>query len=202
MSDSTERSGPTAHHEAIPEPDLPYRLHDAALEHHATALGYVCITYSELELTINSYIEKLLVCSQEERRAIVDGTGNSIISRCTLVKKLAQMHAPNQEWLIVVERHLKHVESSIAPLRNRMIHDPWISPADLAAPIQLDQRLRAKPKGSAGQARPEAPVDIERTLESVWLLVKDIQHMSVILGRLLTIFDVWKREGRLLELPA
>jgi hypothetical protein len=79
------------------EPSLPYRLYWSGMEHHATAVGYVCFTYASLESTINRLIQFLLGSADDIRRVIVDASGNSIENRCNLALKLAA--CPSSEHL-------------------------------------------------------------------------------------------------------
>ena len=76
-----------------PEPALSYRLCFPYVEHHATALGYVCISSAMLEAQVDNLISILLNCPDEARRAIVDASGESLQTRCELALKLATISA-------------------------------------------------------------------------------------------------------------
>jgi hypothetical protein len=182
-----------------PEPRLSFRVWYTGLEHHATSVGYVCITFANLEYCINQYIPKLLSCSWDSARAIMDATGTSFQARCDLVLKLASISHPSDEWFSVLEAHLNTVKNEICPLRNRLVHDVWsiggaeIQQWDIRAPLKKPQS-RAKPQISP-IAQPE------RSLESIWDLVRVIWETEIALHVLRAIYETWKTKGRTLDIP-
>lgn len=162
-----------------PEPKLPYRLCQPNLEHHATALGYVCMEFAALELSLSRLIEQMLRCSPEVRRAIIDATGLSISTRCDLLLKLASIDAPTRDWIASLEWLAGIIKDEISPKRNRLVHDAWFGGDP---PTQLDERAILKSPQSFQPKIIPAPTNPERTLESVWDLVKTIQYAQVGLG--------------------
>jgi hypothetical protein len=184
--------------EIPPEPQLPYRLWFGGLEHHATALGYVCMTYANLEANINHLIQDLLQCSQEARRAIVDAAGATIRNRCQLVLKLARIHAPSDQWFEDLTDLLKRVEGDLAEDRNRLVHDRWL-PGPVVKQINAKIYIRTpqagKPKSLTPQEQPDRP------LEFVWDLVRRIQEVDVFLTHLAMGFSQWKQTAQLPEFP-
>jgi hypothetical protein len=177
-----------------PEPDLPCRTWYPELEHHATALGYVCFTYSSLELAINQYVETLLPCSHDARRAIVDASGVTLATRCELVLKLASLRDPPAIWFCDLEALLKRVRDELAPERNRLIHDVWLSGGgDIK---QWDQRAFLR-RAQAGEPKRIAPSAApERSLPVIWDLVRRIQEVNVHLLMVWFTFLEWQETGR------
>lgn len=171
-----------------PEPDLPFRIYDLNLEHHATALGYLCFEYAKLELQLGGLIEALLKCSSEARRAIVDATGTSIATRCTLIKKLAHTIPFSDEWRDLLSDVLDKITNQIAPIRNRLVHDIWLD----GQPKQLDFRIferREEPRSP----KTLTPVkDVKRELIFIWELVGDIYRTGFEITQLT--FDLYAFE--------
>lgn len=187
-----------------PEPPLPYRLWFGGLEHHATALGYVCFTYANLEATINDLVEALLSCGQDARRAVVDATGNSIETRCNLILKLASIDPPSCQWFDDLEALLTRVRSELAPERNRLIHDVWMPHIDAGKVTlrQWDQRAFLKAAQSREPKKIAPPAEPERSLESVWDLVRRIQEIDYWIGMFSRTYARWKAGMRFGEFPS
>ena len=184
-----------------PEPELPYRLYFVDREHHATALGYVCMTYAMLELTINHLIEKLVPCSVDARRSIVDALGSPIEKRCVLINKLASLSAISDEWKHAIEHNLSIVMNDISKDRNRLVHDVWFGPTETKPAHQLDERALFKKKQSH-QTKQIAPRSlIPRELNIVWSLVRKIQEANVAISDLSLSFDHWRQTGTMPIIP-
>jgi len=184
--------------EIPPEPKLPYRLWWPALEHHATALGYICMNYAALEQQINDFIESALGCSRDQRRAIVDASGSRLEDRCELLKKLLVLRCPSPEFYSDVEGLLKPIGNEISAPRNRLIHDPWIQGETVR---QWDFRSKIR-QPQAGEDRALTPPDEpERSLESLWSLVQRIQETSVWISMMRMKYTMWRVTGSVPELP-
>lgn len=173
-----------------PEPELPYRLIFQNLEHHATALGYVCMTFANLEFTINWMIEVILPCSPDARRAI---PGDSVPARIDFVLKIAALNRPPGEWFAILESILQLVKKDIVPLRNRLIHDVWIHHQE--SPGQWDLRSSLKASQANELKVIPGPVLTERTLESIWSLVSKISQLKASLTNLTVFYVNWRDSG-------
>ena len=166
------------------EPEIPFRIVDADLEHHATALGYLCMSFAHLELQIDLFIGHLLDTSNEQRRCVV-GAAGAVASRCILLTQLASLTPQNDAW----EEHWFNCvvdvldgTHKLCEQRNRLVHDPWLS----GTPVQLNFRPKLRKAQAGKQSSLVAPVQSERSLEAMWDLVGKIEHASHELNYLLT----------------
>lgn len=158
-----------------PEPELPYRACYPHLEHHATALGYVCINIGHMEFVLHTLLELLLRVDQNECRAVIDATGASIATRCDLIRKLASMQKPNGDWFDAVDAVMSCIERDILPLRNRYVHDRWVH---REKPILTDSRAFLKrPQSHLPKALTEV-VESYPDLADVWALVEKIESAT------------------------
>jgi len=166
-----------------PEPPMPYRIVWPDLEHHATALGYLCMAFANLEQNMGLLLERLLNCSIEARRSIVEASGQSITARCDLLLRLASINPFSREWYEDTDVVLSEIKN-ISPQRNRLVHDPWGSQGYGTTPQQTDWRIKLhKPRSREPQQLTE-PVVTERSLESIWKLSERITLCTIALHHL------------------
>lgn len=181
-----------------PEPKLPYRLHFSGLEHHATALGYICITFANLEFTLDTFLTSALKLSDDEARAIIKATGK-FENRCTLLIELIYANCKDKEWAEALEEFInQNIKADIAPERNRLIHDAWIAGSP---PKQwlLQAKLGRPNAGDKKQILPKK--EIKRELATMWDLVRRVQICDASLSQFSAFYSLWWQQGRPLELP-
>jgi hypothetical protein len=154
----------------------------ARLEDHAVALGYVCIVHAQLEDALNRFLEILLGCGNQVRRAVVDATGASLANRCGLIRKVAACEKFDGTWLDEVNAIMSLVVDDISPRRNRLVHDVWIP----ARPdvLQIDQRLPVKGSKDTEIDTVIRGVRAARTAEEMWALVQTMDEVPNKLTRL------------------
>lgn len=181
-----------------PEPKLPYRLWFGGMEHHATALGYICFTYAILEGVVNRHIEFAVPCLPDARRVIVDASGTSLENRCNLLIKLCSLRNPGRQWFDDFEALLNRVKNELAPERNRLVHDEWVAGPTIR---QWDQRTFLRQPQARKPKTIAPPAEPERSLESLWDLVRRIQEVSVWLGRMSIDYAMWLQTGQLPKSP-
>ena len=160
-----------------PEPAELGRFWWPSLEHHATALGYLCMCHANLEYDVNSLLEVLLGCSFDERRAIIDATGASLQTRCDLALKLAIIKQPYDRWLAALEDTLKYIKAELCPKRNRLVHDSWAQTQ--STPVQFDVRANIQQSQSRMPKQISPMKMAERDLQSIWNLNNDF-NLSLI----------------------
>lgn len=180
------------------EPKLSYRMWWPGLEHHATAIGYICMTYASLEFSINRMIEYALRCSPDQRRAIVDASGARLETRCILLLKLVNINQPSHQFFQDLEETLNCISGEIAPLRNRLIHDPWVM-GETVRQWDLRSKLTQADVGAPKSIAP--PKEPERSLETVWQLIRLIQMADSSVSLLSAFYAQWTQTGQLPEYP-
>lgn len=163
----------------------------------ALALGYVCFSYANLELTLNTFIEYLLSCTRDARRAIVDSTGASIDNRCNLILKLASLDAIDDEWFEILDDLIVRVRQELAPERNRLVHDPWIV-ADEGF-RQWDQRSFLKQPQAGKRKQLTPPVESDRTTEAMWDLSRRIMTVDGAIRHLSAAYALLRQRGQRVE---
>lgn len=170
------------------EPPLSNRLRVPALEHHATALGYICIAFAQLELVANELITRLLQCSQEASRAVVDATGASIPTRLDLLLKLARLQPLGEPSFVSLEAVVNVIKNDICPLRNRLIHDAWLR----NEPTQWDRRSSLKRESPREPKVLSRSLEADRSIESLW----DLHELISVATADLTLAVVGHQIGR------
>lgn len=180
------------------EPDLPYRLYFPDIEHHATAVGYICFTYAILESTADQFIRWTLDCNDDATRVVLDAAGK-FENRCTLLIKLIYATCPDKAWDSAVEEFVNsRIKNDIMRRRHRFVHDEWIlgeTPKQWISQVKLG-------KAHAGAYKSILPKEEKsRELEELWRLVRDIQEATVILSQCSSFYALWRQRKRPLSLP-
>lgn len=152
-----------------PEPPLPYRIWFHDLEHHATALGYVTMCFSQMEAQFRVILGRLLNVDLAESNAVFAATGNSLVPKCDLIEKLVRLRSADGAWTTQALAWVAAVKS-IAEVRNRMIHDVWVAGPNEAHTIRVPSSPKLAGSEMVGTARP---------LEEIWGLVREIQNATV-----------------------
>lgn len=168
------------------EPDLDSRIVIPDFEHYATAIGYVCFAWSNMEWTVDQFIGSVLDCSHEQRRCISTSAG-LLPGRCRLLIQLLYTRPPNQTapndggpvWIDATERLLNHIANSLAPKRNRLVHDRWwMYPS--ARQIDTTARLGRPASRSPKAVLPES--EAQKTLQGIWNLQSEIYKCDTMLS--------------------
>lgn len=182
-----------------PEPDGARTMYWSNFEHHATALGYYCINFSFLEYVLDRWIEILLGCTGDQRRVIVNATGQ-ISNRCTLLRGLLYTSPmpENSNWREEAENYLNHLTSVVIPLRNRLIHDSWLPSSP---PQQIEEHARL---GKAQSFQPKALLNVDlhdRELADVWDAASHVSNLSGCFHAFYAAYQDWKQTGQIEDIP-
>ena len=151
-----------------------------------------------LDLSINSFIEHLLNVSTPQRRAVIDATGQNTTTRCGLLKKLASIDPPSPEWFAALETLINPVSDSIAPLRNRLIHDVWVQGETIKQWDDRSNLMRIKAGSPRILSDPKYP---KRELVEIWELVQKIKAFSITISKASMEYVIWKQTGQMPQLP-
>lgn len=172
----------------LPEPALPYRRWYPALEHHATALGYLCFAYSHLEFGVAYLLGALIGATVDVRRAIIDATGSSISTRCDLLLKIASTRGSGydyERWFDALDDLCTHIKTDISPKRNRYIHDRWMA-SD--APVLIDERaILARSQSRQPKSIPQRKISNPTVLE-IWELIERAEDAN---ADMMTLYHGW-----------
>jgi hypothetical protein len=174
-----------------PEPDMPYRNVRPELEQHATAIGYVCFAWADLETEVDLFIETALGCTEDAARAVNSATGQ-FSHRCLLLYQIVSEKPPSSEWLASFEQIYKEMTEELASARNRLIHDAWTARPE---PRQTDYSAHfGKPEAGA----PKALLPIRenaRTVEWLWQLERRIKRAAARLSLAREDYLLWRETG-------
>lgn len=176
-----------------PHPDIP-RTVIPALEHHATALGYICFAWANLESSVNKAIETLIGCSNDVRRVLVDGMGASIGPRCEIILKLASMNPASKDWIDDLSWVINNIRDGVGPKRNRLVHDGWMISPD-GPPTQRDERTKLHKEAAYAATKIRKPQLAERQLDEMWDLERQITRAAVDLHYLTRDHAIWCEQG-------
>jgi hypothetical protein len=146
----------------------------------ATQLGFLVMDWSYLDREIDALLVPLLQCTPAEVSCIVSNVEN-VASRCEIVKRLLVLHLPSsdfREWLVAL---LDRIARELAPLRNRYIHDNWISRQMRS--VRVDKRAkiirkesRAKPSVQFDAHTATSGADVERLTRAVTAAVDALRY--------------------------
>ena len=173
-----------------PEPEIEDRFWIPEIEHHATAVGYICVIYSKIEFYVDSLTCLVMGTTPEIGRAIATSSGQ-LERRITLLRHSISVGYPTEGWLNVANKCLDEIIREV-PNRNRIVHDVWIE-AD--TPTQMDQTARLKAL-EARKPKSTTPVtEIPRSLEELWTFHRRLQSLNDRLRVLEIEYRMWKQFG-------
>jgi hypothetical protein len=122
-----------------------------ALDDHAKAIGYVCVSWTELERILEGVATHLLglkIASDEARCVFANVDFRSLVE---IVKALSALKPVSEAWFEAMERLLNSVDNVLRPRRNRVVHDWWhvhedgvISRMHVRTKLKKDQSFKVK----------------------------------------------------------
>lgn len=180
------------HNSIPPEPEIVDRYCLPVIEHHATAIGYICITFAAVEFEIDEMIRDALNCSDAIKRAVASNAGRlenrvKILRHCLLSEAHPDLVMGNFAKLVVrLERCVK--------LRNRVVHDCWIN---RDTPMQINQTAAIGKSSSFGRESSLDAKIIERPLQDLWKLHKNLLDLQAQLTVFRSLFATFRSR----ELP-
>jgi hypothetical protein len=93
------------------------------LEEHASAIGYLCIYYAELEDMITQLISRMSGLKGEKFDLFVNQI--DLLKKLTVARGLAINTKAPSDWYTDLELLLIDIQKYIIPKRNRYVHDSW-----------------------------------------------------------------------------
>lgn len=159
--------------EVPPEPEVADRYWLPQVEHHATAIGYICIALATVEFEVDRLIQTLLGCPEPIARAICTKTG-SLENRLELLRHIASEGSPAGDWPARLNHELKELSEALKE-RNRVVHDTWIEAEE---PTQIDRRSRMGRSKDKPIGEKLPPRSVPRKLEDLWSLQRRILNLG------------------------
>ena len=106
-------------------PDDPFQQLDSTpLGGVAKYLGYVCMAWSWLELTVDATLVTLLEPSDLDSSAAVVYNMDQR-DKCRAVLALGFIKKPSDEWYSELKTLISEIDNDLRNERNRMVHDSW-----------------------------------------------------------------------------
>ena len=170
-----------------PEPDIEARFWIPEIEHHATAVGYICIIYSKIEFYVDSLTRLVINVQPEVGRAVATSSGK-LERRISLLRHCIVVAAPTIGWLEATNQCLDDISREV-PLKNRIIHDVWIN---AETPTQADSTARLKAPASHRPKITAPVVETPRNLDDLWELHKRLQSLNDRLRILEIEYRMWR----------
>lgn len=187
---SNERGTPFLPSPFSGDPKPRARIFHGALDHHATALGYLCFEHALLDLRSLEALTTFLGCSQDAGRAIMMACGQTLRGKFELVKSLASLNPVDQDWYECLESWISH-SNKISEVRNRLIHDVW-GPGG-GAVIQYDIRALLRKEKSRSPKQIKKITKDARDLDDIWELIREIKETNLHLGDLILEWSEWRK---------
>lgn len=122
------------------ESDLWYRQYSEDFERHATAIGYLCREFAQLDFKMTMLVEELLSLPRDVARAILE-LSSAFNKNVDCLTRVCRAHPPNTLWLDRFDS-LVPCLTSLGTDRNRVIHDNWVSGHPSGVPVRLDGRFK------------------------------------------------------------
>jgi hypothetical protein len=160
------------------------RIHYAPIDEHAHAIGYVCITWAVLETEIDKLLIMLTPLEYGEVGESILGNSN-IRDKIRMLKALAFIRKPADEWYDELERTLNFIDSELRIGRNRYIHDLWIQQATYQDKELRESSIARRTRGAKvvnEQARKRKLSlfrDVPIKAEEIWKLAETIRNTGV-----------------------
>jgi hypothetical protein len=105
------------------------KFRNSPLAAHAQAIGYLCIIWGWLELSVNTFLCTLTGMDTDDAAAALVYNmdfRNKLKALLTLgfVRKPSD-EKPSNEWYSNLESVVNEIDNDLRPERNRMVHDSW-----------------------------------------------------------------------------
>jgi hypothetical protein len=93
------------------------------LAEHASAIGYLCIYYAELENILTQLISRMAGLKGETFDLFVNQV--DLLKKLTIARGFAVSTKAPSEWCDDLDLILVDIQKHIIPKRNRYVHDSW-----------------------------------------------------------------------------
>lgn len=155
----------------------PKRIDNPTLNEIASGVGYLCFMYNGLESRVTTLIGLLAGLKDDDLEILA--TPVDLKKKLPMLKAFAFKNKPSALWLEDIELMIWAVNHHIIPLRNRYVHDVWLSLP--SGPMRRYERTRV----SKSQSRKEPELTtyeyISTSADDVWALVQDTRDVSNII---------------------
>lgn len=101
---------------------------DHQMSNHATAIGFVCIKWSWLELILDCYVAQLCGLDIGSIESQVLTPNMDIRAKVTTVRALGREKRLSDDWFAELDKVLVKIDDDIRLKRNRVVHDIWSPP--------------------------------------------------------------------------
>jgi hypothetical protein len=170
------------------------------ISEYATAIGLLTIYWATLENTLLVVIERLMPTDETTARLI--GTSlDKAAARATFIQRLVYRpnSSPSPEWADCIAGMCNQISNSLAPKRNRLIHDDWLPRENIITRTNLALKVG---KSSAFEAKTliqneAAPSHISEIYDLTSRVVSIMVHITM----QSLLFTIWKQQGKIPKLP-
>lgn len=165
------------------------------LVEHQTAIGSLCMGWAFVDRELNYLIQAMLDSTYDDAHAI--GTSlDSVAGRCNLLRDLASMHAPSNEWRAQLRRLLSHVQGPMASKRNRIVHDHWIPSGTTDVAFKMNRQLKTEVDAKGEVKRIFYDTIEEMTLVEILMFNRDVLQAGIAISAAARDMRRFKAEGK------
>jgi hypothetical protein len=171
---------------------MSFRFTIPKLHEHATAIGYVCIHWSDLETHINLILSQVTPLPGDGAARCITNNAD-VRDKIQMLKAVGFLHKPSDEWFEALSDVLDRIDNEIRPQRNRFIHDEWVDTGGPEPIRRTHKTALSKPQAYVRNISHYSDTPVG--LDDVWDVVRQIMVARMDLDRLLLEFEVFA--GRL-----
>lgn len=95
------------------------------LEDYATAIGYICILWAEIESEIDDLL-RILTPFPDHKISASYAANIDIRGKIQILLAVGFMKQRSKEWFDLLQRVLNIIDNELRSERNRNVHDAWI----------------------------------------------------------------------------
>lgn len=155
----------------------PKRINNPALNDIASGVGYLCFMYNGLESRVTTLIGYLAQMKDEDLEILA--TPIDLKKKLPMLKAFAFKKKPSELWMHDIDLMIWAINHYIIPLRNRYVHDVWLSFP--AGAIRRYERTRISKPQSRKEPELTTYEIIPTSADDVWSLVQDTKDVSNII---------------------
>ncbi|WFU53017.1 hypothetical protein QA639_25430 [Bradyrhizobium pachyrhizi] len=142
------------------------------LADHASAIGYLCIYYAELESILTQLISRMSGLKGEKFDLFVNQI--DLLKKLTVARGLAISTKAPSDWYDDLELILVEIQNHIMPKRNRYVHDSWrVTMLDTIVLRRTDKTRIERPQ-SRQQPVLTTKEYVNTSAADIWALSKDL----------------------------
>jgi hypothetical protein len=164
-----------------------------ALDDHAKAIGYLCMQFALLEITMEQLIAHLVPIPNGKVSLILANA--DIRGKQKMLRGLGHIHKPSTRWFEILDEQLRALDGYIL-LRNRFIHDAWTTGPKFE-PMRMERTTKIRRPQAHKPPELITNENIPVTADEIWSLVQKVTHSSVQIGFLRAGLDLGEPDGLL-----